>query len=326
MHIEPKTERTPGDPGDRKSSRAAYSDGPRLLADIGATHARFALESAPGVLRNVAVLLCDDYSGIVPLLNAYLAQAQAETGGVRISHGAFALANPISGDFIRMTNRAWEFSTEEVRRALGLTTLLIVNDFTALAMALPGFKPEQLMQVGGGTPQSNAVSGVLGPGTGPGRVGRDPDRRRLRHARLGRRPRQLRAGRRARIRDPAICLARVPARVERTPDFRPRHGNHLSRAGPAQRQASCGTHRGRDHRRRARTEGRAVPRGARMLLRHAGRRRGQPGGHVGRLRRHLHRRRHRAAPEGVVQGLAIPRAASKPRAASPTTWRRSRPM
>ncbi len=152
------------DTTEQKQPRAAYADGPRLLADIGATHARFALESAPGVLRNVAVLLCDDYPGIVPLLNAYLAQ----TNGVRISHAAFALANPISGDFIRMTNRDWQFSTDEVRRTLGLTTLLIVNDFTALAMALPGFKPEDLLQIGGGKPQPHAVAGVLGPGTGLG--------------------------------------------------------------------------------------------------------------------------------------------------------------
>jgi glucokinase len=87
---------------------------------------------------------------------------------VRISHAAFALANPISGDFIRMTNRDWQFSTDEVRRALGLTTLLIVNDFTALAMALPGFKPDDLLQIGGGKPQPHAVAGVLGPGTGLG--------------------------------------------------------------------------------------------------------------------------------------------------------------
>jgi glucokinase len=160
MTFEPDTEQKP--------TRAAYSDGPRLLADIGATHARFALEIAPGVLRNVAVLLCDDYPGIVPLLNAYLAQTQAQSGGARITHAAFALANPISGDFIRMTNRDWQFSTEEVRRTLGLTTLLIVNDFTALAMALPGFKPEDLLQIGGGKPASNAVAGVLGPGTGLG--------------------------------------------------------------------------------------------------------------------------------------------------------------
>jgi glucokinase len=157
MTIEPDTT-------EHKQPRAAYADGPRLLADIGATHARFALESAPGVLRNVAVLLCDDYPGIVPLLNAYLAQ----TGGVRISHAAFALANPISGDFIRMTNRDWQFSTDEVRRTLGLATLLIVNDFTALAMALPGFKPDDLLQIGSGTPEPHAVSGVLGPGTGLG--------------------------------------------------------------------------------------------------------------------------------------------------------------
>jgi glucokinase len=56
-----------------KYSRTAYADGPRLLADIGATHARFALETAPGVLRSVRVLKCDDFAGIVPLLHSYLA-------------------------------------------------------------------------------------------------------------------------------------------------------------------------------------------------------------------------------------------------------------
>jgi len=147
-----------------KSPRAAFADGPRLLADIGATHARFGLETAPGVLGQVAVLRCDDFDGIVPLLHAYLAEHPEQ----RINHAAFALANPISGDFIRMTNRDWQFSTDEVRRALGLSTLLIVNDFTALAMALPGFQPKDLLQVGGGVAQTHAVSGVLGPGTGLG--------------------------------------------------------------------------------------------------------------------------------------------------------------
>mgnify|MGYP003468434590 CR=1 FL=1 len=75
---------------EQKHSRTAYADGPRLLADIGATHARFALETAPGVLRSVRVLKCDDFSGIVPLLHSYLADHK----GTRINHAAFALANP----------------------------------------------------------------------------------------------------------------------------------------------------------------------------------------------------------------------------------------
>ncbi|WP_020651700.1 glucokinase [Massilia niastensis] len=147
-----------------KFARTAFADGPRLLADIGATHARFALQTAPGVFRSVRVLRCDDFEGIVPLLRHYL----ADHAEVALHHAAFAVANPISGDYVRMTNRDWQFSTDAVRRELGLSTLLIVNDFTALAMAIPGFAQEDLMQVGAGKPAANAVIGVLGPGTGLG--------------------------------------------------------------------------------------------------------------------------------------------------------------
>ena len=147
-----------------KSGRTAFADGARLLADIGATHARFALQTAPGVFGSVRVLKCGDFEGIVPLLQFYL----SDHAGVTLNHAALAVANPVNGDQVRMTNRDWQFSTDAVRRALGLQTLLIVNDFTALAMALPSLKPEDLMQVGGGEPAANAVVGLLGPGTGLG--------------------------------------------------------------------------------------------------------------------------------------------------------------
>ncbi|NHZ32282.1 glucokinase [Massilia rubra] len=151
-------------PDAEKPGRTAFADGPRLLADIGATHARFALQTAPGVFRSVRVLKCDDFEGIVPLLRFYL----ADHAGMTLNHAALAVANPVNGDQVRMTNRDWEFSTDAVRRELGLHTLLIVNDFTALAMALPGLMPEDLMQVGPGKAAANAVIGVLGPGTGLG--------------------------------------------------------------------------------------------------------------------------------------------------------------
>ncbi|MFZ6846862.1 glucokinase [Undibacterium sp. RuRC25W] len=152
------------------SNGLGFSGGPRLLADIGATHARFTLESSPGIFDAVQVLKCDEYSGIIDLLRAYLDQHPTR----RVHHAAFALANPIDGDYVRMTNRAWEFSIEDVRREFGLYTLLIVNDFTALAMALPGLQPSDVMQVGGGTAVAKSVIGVLGPGTGLGVSGLIP--------------------------------------------------------------------------------------------------------------------------------------------------------
>ena len=157
-----------------QTNRGAFADGPRLLADIGATQARFALETAPAVFNAVRVMQCADYDGIVALVRAYLADHLADYPGLKLHHAALAVANPVSGDQVRMTNRDWTFSTDAVRRELGLHTLLLVNDFTALAMALPGLKGDDLMQVGGGQASANAVIGVLGPGTGLGVSGLIP--------------------------------------------------------------------------------------------------------------------------------------------------------
>jgi glucokinase len=151
-------------PDRARLEQPAFADGPRLVADIGATHARFALQFAPRVFRHVAVLKCAEFDGIVPLLRFYL----SDHDGIKLHHAALAVAYPVSGDQVRMTNRAWEFSTDAVRRELGLTTLLVVNDFTALAMGIPSLAPSDLMQVGGGMPAPKAVVGVLGPGTGLG--------------------------------------------------------------------------------------------------------------------------------------------------------------
>jgi glucokinase len=153
-----------------KYSRTAFADGPRLLADIGATHARFALETEPGVLQSVRVLKCDDFPGIVALLQSYL----SDHPDIKLHHAALAVANPIDGDLVKMTNRDWTFSIDGVRRELGLHTLLVVNDFTALAMSLPGLGAGDRVQIGGGIAADNAAIGLLGPGTGLGVSGLIP--------------------------------------------------------------------------------------------------------------------------------------------------------
>src|SRR6266702_5618199 len=138
-----------------------HADGPRLLADIGGTNARFALENSPGEIGSVQIYPCADYPGVAEVIKKYL----KDTRIGRVNHAAIAIANPVDGDQVSMTNHDWSFSIEATRRALGFDTMLVVNDFTALAMALPGLTDTQRVQVGGGSRRHNSVIGLLGPGT-----------------------------------------------------------------------------------------------------------------------------------------------------------------
>ena len=147
-----------------------HADGPRLLADIGGTNARFALETGPGEITQVLVYPCSEYPGVAEVIRKYL----KDTKIGRVNHAAIAIANPVDGDQVSMTNHDWTFSIEATRRALGFDTLLVVNDFTALAMALPGLTDAQRVQVGGGARRQNSVIGLLGPGTGMGVSGLIP--------------------------------------------------------------------------------------------------------------------------------------------------------
>jgi glucokinase len=67
-----------------------------------------------------------------------------------------------------MTNHHWSFSISEVKRELGLERFLLINDFTALALSLPGLAPTDMRQVGSGTPVVGAPLALLGAGTGLG--------------------------------------------------------------------------------------------------------------------------------------------------------------
>ena len=79
-----------------------------------------------------------------------------------------AIANPVTGDRVAMTNHHWAFSIRELKAQLGLQRLLVVNDFTALALALPRLTASDRWQLGGGEPEPGAAIGLIGPGTGLG--------------------------------------------------------------------------------------------------------------------------------------------------------------
>ncbi len=138
---------------------------PRLVGDVGGTNARFAIQAAPGAQASqVVTLACADHDTFPAAVAAYLAGVQ----GPAPRQAAVGIANPVVGDQVRMTNHHWSFSIEQVRRQLHLDRLLVINDFTALALSLPALDADDLRAVGGGTPDPDAPLGLVGPGTGLG--------------------------------------------------------------------------------------------------------------------------------------------------------------
>lgn len=137
---------------------------PDLVADIGGTNARFALLDAHGQVYAEQTLTCADFAGLTAAGKAFL----QSVGGVRPRRAAVAVATPITGDWIQFTNSAWSFSTEAARQELGLEQLTIINDFTALALALPALTPQERQIIGGGEAVPGQPVALIGPGTGLG--------------------------------------------------------------------------------------------------------------------------------------------------------------
>ena len=148
-------------------------DHPRLIADIGGTFARFALEVAPHVFEQTESLRCEDFADFHAAITAYLAGLKGVAHG-DIKQAAVAIANPVAGDQVRMTNYQWQFSIEQMRQRLNFDNLVVVNDFTALAMAVPTLTSQQRRQFGGGAAIPRSMIGLIGAGTGLGVSGLIP--------------------------------------------------------------------------------------------------------------------------------------------------------
>jgi glucokinase len=136
-----------------------------FIADIGGTNSRCAVGAESGVISNLTTFRNADFPDLQALLTGYLVSLP---GTARPSAGALAIAAPIRGDGVQMINIAWRFSRPELQRQLGLTELHLLNDFAALAWALPALAATDVLQVGGGAPAADGLKVVLGPGTGLG--------------------------------------------------------------------------------------------------------------------------------------------------------------
>ena len=138
---------------------------PRLLGDVGGTNARWAWQPRAGAaLERVRSLPCRQFSSIEACIAHYL----GSEGLPAPRHVAFGVATAITGDQVQMTNHHWRFSIAGLQAALGVERLLVVNDFEALARAVPEIGDDARHAIGAGVAVAGANLAVIGPGTGLG--------------------------------------------------------------------------------------------------------------------------------------------------------------
>jgi glucokinase len=144
---------------------------PRLLGDVGGTNARFGWQSHAGAkLTHIHSLPCRDFPEIASAIEAYMSIA----GVCNPAAACIGIANPVTGDQITMTNHNWSFSIQGLQKRLSLQKLKVINDFTALALALLTLPSEHRTQYGGEYACEHASIALVGPGTGLGVSGLIP--------------------------------------------------------------------------------------------------------------------------------------------------------
>ncbi len=137
-----------------------------LIGDIGATNARFAVLQ-DGVPTSIRILPVASHASLLDAITAYF-DGLDKADLLRPKIGALAVAGPVTGDYLSFTNHPWSFSISGLAKELGLAHLDVINDFVAVALAVPRIGPEARRQVGPGSSIAGAPVGIIGPGSGLG--------------------------------------------------------------------------------------------------------------------------------------------------------------
>ena len=143
---------------------------PYIVADIGGTNARFGLvtaidqKSRAFVVENQQTYASAEFEGVEQAVSCY----QQSLNGERIDGACLAVAGPVAGEHIKLTNLNWNIHVSTARKTLGLQNLQIINDFAAYAYAIQYLDQSHLKTINDGAGIKDSPVAVVGPGTGFG--------------------------------------------------------------------------------------------------------------------------------------------------------------
>ena len=135
-----------------------------LLADIGGTHARFALLSGHE-LGPVQSFDVQAHAGVGEAVGHFLTN---QGGDAPVDEAILAVAGPVEGGRCVLTNSAWVVEDSDLKRRFGFRTVRLLNDHEAAAWSLDRLAPSDTILIGPDTPSRGAPMALLGPGTGLG--------------------------------------------------------------------------------------------------------------------------------------------------------------
>jgi glucokinase len=141
---------------------------PVLIGDVGGTNARFAIVDGPDreageprIVQTASFATIDDA----------IRAAILDGAPVKPRSCVIAVAGPVDGDEIALTNCPWVVRPRKMFETLGMEDVVVLNDFEAQALAVVALDSSHMRKIGSGEPEENAARVVLGPGTGLGVAG-----------------------------------------------------------------------------------------------------------------------------------------------------------
>jgi len=141
-----------------------------VAVDIGGTHARFAIatvdEGRVIELGEATTLKCSEHASLALAWEAFSRQI----GRALPREAGIAVACPVTGDILKMTNNPWIIQPTQLSSRLGLDNFNLVNDFGAVAHAVAQLDASQMKHLCGpeiDLPTEGAIT-IVGPGTGLG--------------------------------------------------------------------------------------------------------------------------------------------------------------
>jgi len=135
-----------------------------VVADVGGTNIRLAVCcNKTGETSQLRTFACAEFLTLDAALFQYFS-----TLSEPVSVLCIGIACPVENDLVAMTNLSWQFSQQALKEKLQLTELYVINDYTAISLAVPFLADDEKIKIGQGTAEKYGTTAVFGPGTGLG--------------------------------------------------------------------------------------------------------------------------------------------------------------